>query len=431
MHELLTATILKIQLLMQAVVPVHQQGLSIGDKCPDLVISNIINHPGGSARLSDFKGKLVILDFWSTWCGPCVAALPRFDSLQQAFDGKVIILPVTTQKRETITAFWQNNRYTRHLDMPAVVEDSLLSATFPHEGVPHEVWIDGDGIVRGITTEQYVNAQNIQRLLDGESVNWPVNTTNYDFRYDAPLLVPADNGPATPERVYYTALTKYLPSGLRPMSDFSTDSSAGRVRYYAINQPIAGLYKQTLKYSDLYGHHNRFIVETDDSSRFFYDPAKYYYEDWMSRNAYTYEACLPLNTTEKAALASMRADLDRYLGLQGRFEKRSLPCLLLVLKNDSALPKLAGQAPLQSKRGILLFSQTDEMVLSLNMTEGIPPIINETNINEPLRLSLDGSLLRDLPGLRAALQACGLDLLPAVREMDVFVLTDAGRPPGL
>jgi len=421
---MLTTTILNMQLLLQAMIPAHQQGLSVGDKCPDLVISAIINHPGGSARLSDFKGKLVILDFWSTWCLPCVAALPKMDSLQQAFGNRIVILPVTSQKKEMIANFWKNNRYTKALSIPSVVEDTALGTCFPHEGVPHEVWIDGDGIVRGITTEQYVNAANIQRLLNGEAVNWPLNSTNYDFRYDAPLLMPADNGPATPEKVYYSAITEYLPSGLKSMSAFSIDSAHRYVRYYAINQPIIGLYKQALKYTDLYGHHNRFIVETADSSRFFYDPAKYYYEEWMARNAYTYETRMPLYTSEETVLTAMLADLGKYLGLRGRFERRRMHCLRLVKRKNGLLPALSANAPPQSKRGILVFTHTDEMVLSLNLTEGIPPVINETNIKGEVALTLNGSVLRDLQGLRAALQAYGLDLLPAVREFKVFVLSE-------
>ncbi|WP_298731767.1 TlpA disulfide reductase family protein [uncultured Chitinophaga sp.] len=421
---MLTATILNLQLLLQSMIPVHQQGLSVGDKCPDLFISSIINHPSGSARLSDFKGKLVILDFWSTWCLPCVAALPKMEALQQAFGNRVLILPVTTQQKEMIAAFWKNNRYTRELSIPSVVDDTALSACFPHEGVPHEVWIDGNGIVRGITTEQYVNAANIQRLLNGETVNWPVNSTNYDFRYDAPLLMPADNGPATPGRIYYSAITEYLPSGIRPMAEFSIDSAQRYVRFYALNQPVIGLYKQALKYTDLYGHHNRFIVVTKDSSRFFYDPAKYYYEEWMSRNAYTYEARMPLSATEEVVLNAMRSDLNRYLGLRGRFERRRMHCLRLVTKKSRLLPLRRDNAPLQGKRGVLLFTHTDEMVLSLNLTEGIPPIINETGIDAPLALTLDGSLLKDLPGLRSALQGYGLDLVPAVRELKVFVLSE-------
>jgi hypothetical protein len=269
-----------------------------------------------------------------------------------------------------------------------------------------------------------VNSANIQRLLNGEAVNWPVNSTNYDFSYDAPLLMPADNGPATPEKVYYSAIAEYLPSGLRSMSEFSIDSAQRYVRYFAVNQPVIGLYKQALKYTDLYGHHNRFIVETKDSSRFFYDPAKNYYEDWMARNAYTYEARMPLHTTEEAMLTAMREDLDRYLGLRGRFERRKMHCLRLVKRKNSLLPALSTNAPPQSKRGILLFTHTDEMVLSLNLTEGIPPVINETNIKTGVVLTFNGSLLKDLQGLRRALQAYGLDLLPAMRELQVFVLSE-------
>ncbi|MGB4400563.1 MAG: TlpA disulfide reductase family protein, partial [Daejeonella sp.] len=69
--------------------------LKIGDKVPDVTINNISNYKSTSAKLSDFKGKLLILDFWATWCAPCIAMIPKMDSLEKAFEGKVAFLSVT------------------------------------------------------------------------------------------------------------------------------------------------------------------------------------------------------------------------------------------------------------------------------------------------------------------------------------------------
>src|SRR5690349_12062447 len=75
--------------------------LTIGDTMQDVEINNIVNGKKGSVKVSDFKGKLLILDFWATWCSPCIKVMPKLDSLQKYFGSKIQILPVTYEDSET------------------------------------------------------------------------------------------------------------------------------------------------------------------------------------------------------------------------------------------------------------------------------------------------------------------------------------------
>src|SRR6185312_10987349 len=66
--------------------------LSIGDTVPDITLTNVYNYPSSTIKLSDLKGKLVILDFWSTWCGSCIEAMPESEKLQNGFGNKIQII---------------------------------------------------------------------------------------------------------------------------------------------------------------------------------------------------------------------------------------------------------------------------------------------------------------------------------------------------
>ena len=61
-------------------------------EAPDFTLTDL---NGSEVSLSDFKGKVIIVDFWATWCGPCKMEIPSFIKLQEDFEDDVVILGVS------------------------------------------------------------------------------------------------------------------------------------------------------------------------------------------------------------------------------------------------------------------------------------------------------------------------------------------------
>lgn len=84
---------------------------------------------GNKVALSDFKGKVVFLNFWATWCAPCRYEMPSMEELSKKYDKKdLIILAVATdhQGKEIVEPFVDENGYTFHvlIDSTSKVSDS-------------------------------------------------------------------------------------------------------------------------------------------------------------------------------------------------------------------------------------------------------------------------------------------------------------------
>ena len=70
-----------------------------GDKAPDFSLKSV---DGKTIKLSDYKGKVVIVDFWATWCGPCRRGIPDLVSLQKEFKNDLVIIGISLDAEKTI-----------------------------------------------------------------------------------------------------------------------------------------------------------------------------------------------------------------------------------------------------------------------------------------------------------------------------------------
>ncbi|HSP87513.1 MAG TPA: TlpA disulfide reductase family protein [Ignavibacteriaceae bacterium] len=68
------------------------------NKAPDF---SLVSTDGKKINLSDYKGKIVILDFWATWCGPCRRGIPDLVSIQKTYGDKVIVIGISLDDDRT------------------------------------------------------------------------------------------------------------------------------------------------------------------------------------------------------------------------------------------------------------------------------------------------------------------------------------------
>src|SRR5215471_279118 len=92
---------LMVVLLMVAIyVPLHENIVQVGDTAPDFSIKA---DNGKTYTRADFGGKLLILNFWATWCPPCREELPSLDALQRTLGSKgLVVLAVSVDKDEKV-----------------------------------------------------------------------------------------------------------------------------------------------------------------------------------------------------------------------------------------------------------------------------------------------------------------------------------------
>jgi cytochrome c biogenesis protein CcmG, thiol:disulfide interchange protein DsbE len=131
--------------------------------------SKFVTMDGKTISLSKFKGKVVLMDFWATWCGPCRMEMPTLQKIHTAMEDRgVVVLGISLDKNPTVLVppFLKQNgiTYTNLADHPKEPSAGKWGVS----GIPALFLIDQKGRVvrqwRGVTPEGMLNAA-IEELL--------------------------------------------------------------------------------------------------------------------------------------------------------------------------------------------------------------------------------------------------------------------------
>lgn len=134
------------------------------DPAPDFSLQDIHDQ---TVSLSALQGKVVVVNFWATWCGPCVREMPMFQQAQDTYAEKLVVLGINSKEKTTLVRDFIQDlavQYLILLDEPGKVTD-----LYQVLALPTTFFIDPQGVIRyqhtGVMSEAQFNVYLAQMGL--------------------------------------------------------------------------------------------------------------------------------------------------------------------------------------------------------------------------------------------------------------------------
>ena len=123
----------------------------------------LVNGEGDIVNFESLEGKVIVVNFWATWCPPCIAEMPSFQKLYDAYKDDVIFLFVASDEENKVAKFLSKNDYT----IPVYFEASNRPAEMQSNSLPTTYIINRNGeIVVDKTGAVDWNSNKVKELLD-------------------------------------------------------------------------------------------------------------------------------------------------------------------------------------------------------------------------------------------------------------------------
>jgi thiol-disulfide isomerase/thioredoxin len=133
--------------------------LVAGRPAPDFTLARIDGGP--RVALGELRGQVVVVEFWATWCRPCLEALPHLDLATRRWGDRVVVLAVNVDDRQRAAALFADAGYRPVL----LADDGETAERYGVHSLPHTVVIDAAGVVRAVTGRPADAIAAVERLL--------------------------------------------------------------------------------------------------------------------------------------------------------------------------------------------------------------------------------------------------------------------------
>lgn len=137
------------------------QAPQVGELAPDFQLPNL---EGQSISLSDFRGEPVLVNFWASWCGPCIYEMPFIQEVYEEWSASGLVVLAINKGESLSTAkdFMQSNNYS----FPVLLDISQdVALEYNIWGIPTTFFIDRDGIIQATKVGAFSSKAEIEMML--------------------------------------------------------------------------------------------------------------------------------------------------------------------------------------------------------------------------------------------------------------------------
>lgn len=365
----------------------------------DLKFETMLNAPVKSVSIGQLKGKVLLIDFWATWCGSCLEAMPHLKELQAANKTKLQVITVTQETRKRTLQYLASRPSALWF---AIDTGGFLTTRFPHQLLPHSVLISPSGRYVAATGPEAITNLVIDSIYSGKEVHLSIKKD---------ILLEPDDLLSKEFSVADTVKSRFfMRSPIAGSGGFSTtyplnEKFSGR-RITAVNNTILELYNLA------YGRftYNRLIDSTGAKNK---------------KESY----CMDLIVEDpKDLYPTMRQELSRLFDVQARIKQVTRQAYTLVIADEAKFAALKrntdGKRTFLARHGDIHYNNValSEFAWLLEAYGGLNgPVLDETGNGE--KFDIDLSFQTENPqSLNNALKNMGLSLIKVERKVDMLLV---------
>ncbi len=364
------------------------ESVQIGSLVPNFDINILTKEGTVKKNIKDYRGKVVVLEFWATYCGPCLPAMDHLADLQFKFKNDLEVINITDEERWKVVNFLKKRPTFLAI---ALDNDKFINQLFYHQLMPHTIIIDPQGYIKAITSPEEVTEEVIYLAKSGAIL---AVKTKAEFAPKSENATAMNAVQAEDKSFYKVAVSAYkegIQSQINKKSDFE---------YEFINCTVPLMY-QVLYQTTRPNPNDRACLEVSEQTKYLLD----------EKQQYSLTIKLPEQMKHRLGEIGMK-HLEEIFAVKAKNENRTRKVYALTTNKDIVPPSnnVGMDMPLKDFLKLLWDTKVVDM-----------PIINESNTTDASIIWV-ADFPKEVSKVQESIQKMGFKLEPKTTETACLVL---------